>query len=320
MGQEFAVEQVFNATPVLTTDIVTSGGISSFQAGLDFMFGARIQIASITKANPAVVTTAANHNYASGDVVLMQGLYQSSTTGMPQIAEIPFTITVTGATTFTIPWNTNQSNYTALSASPTGAFVKRISHPFLYAPGVSVISGITTGTTTTISTSEAHNLVVGQQVAFHVPTAWGTAELNELPNLIIPGSPIYAYVISVTNYNTFVINVDSSSYTAYNSNQPFNTVGQQVPQVVPVGDVNTGGAVISAGSPLYPPRFVRTIGNTTVNSIGGPGISGAFFTNTRMGFVIGAGAGTADTASVLVGASGNVIYWEAYLSDMLLSS
>src|SRR5947209_4750014 len=52
MGQGFAVEEVFNATPVLTTDVVTSGGISSFSAGLMLQYGAQIQIASISKANP----------------------------------------------------------------------------------------------------------------------------------------------------------------------------------------------------------------------------------------------------------------------------
>ncbi len=31
---------------------------------------------------------------------------------------------------------------------------------------------------------------------------------------------------------------------------------------------------------------------------------------------IGAGVGTNDTSSVLVGANGNVIYWRASLSDM----
>lgn len=107
MGQGFAVIQAFNATPVLTTDVITSNGISTFAAGLDLQYGAQIQISGITKANPAVVTTASNHGYSSGDVVIFQGLYQSATTGMPQICNMPFTITVTGATTFTIPWNTN---------------------------------------------------------------------------------------------------------------------------------------------------------------------------------------------------------------------
>lgn len=318
MGQGFAVEEVFNATPVLTTDVVTSNGFTTFYAGLSLQYGAAKQVVSITKANPAVVTVTA-HGYASGDVVIFEGLYQSPTTGMAQICGIPFTVTVIDANSFSIPWNTNQSNYTAISGSPSGATVKKVLYPYLYAPGVSIISNITLGTTTTVDTTDAHNFVVGQEVAFRIPSSWGTTQLNSLPNSVIPGSPIYGYVVSVTDYNTFVVNINSSSYTAFNSNQTFaSTPGLTWAQVVAVGDVNTGGVTISAGSQLYPPPFTRPISNTTVNTINGPAIQGAFFNNTSMGFIIGAGAGTNDTSSVLVGANGNVVYWVAYLDDIAL--
>ncbi len=317
MGQGFAVEQVFNATPVLSTDVVTSNGISTFAAGQLLQYGPQIQISGITKANPAVVTTGSSHGLKSGDVVILTGLYQSTTTGMQQIAGMPFTVTVTGATTFTIPWNTNQSNYTALSGSPSGAYVRKVLYPYLYFPGTSVISAITTGSTTTIDTTCAHNLVVGQEVAFRIPTIWGTYQLNSLPNSQIPGSPIYGYVVSVTDYNTVVVNINSTSYTAFNSNQTFASFpGEFFPQMVAVGDVNTGGVQISSGSALYPPPYSVQIGTTRTNTINGPAILGAYVNNTAQGFVIGAGAGATDTSSVLVGANGNVIYWKAYLSDM----
>ena len=326
MGQGFAYENVFasfGTTPAvlaLSTDTVIANGISTFAAGSLLQYGASQQVVSITKANPAVVTVT-GHGYATGDVVILTGLYQSSSTGMQQIAGIPFTITVTGANTFTIPWNTNQSNYTALSGSPTGASVKKVLYPYLYLPGVSFISGITTGTTTTIDTTDAHNFVVGQEVAFRVPTAWGTTQLNSLPNTLIPGSPIYGYVVAVTDYNTVVVNINSTGYTSFNSNQPFASfAGEQFPQIVAVGDVNTGGVQISAGSQLYPPPYSMPIGTTKVNTINGPAIMGAYVNNTAQGFVIGAGAGTNDAASVLVGANGNTIFWRAYLHDMNVTS
>jgi hypothetical protein len=321
MGQGFAIEKVFNSTPVLTTDIVTSGGISTFAAGLLLQYGAQIQISGITKADPAVVTTGSAHGLKSGDVVILTGLEQSATTGMQQIAGVAFTVTVTGATTFTIPWNTNQSAYTALSGSPTGAFMKKVLYPYLYFPGVNVISAITTGTTTTIDTTNAHNFVVGQEVAFRVPTVWGTTQLNSLPNTTTPGSPIYGYVVSVTDYNTVVVNINSTSYTAFNSNQPFaDFPGQSFAQIVAVGDVNTGGVQISSGSVLYPPPYSVQIGTTRINTINGPAILGAYVNNTAQGFVIGAGVGTNDASSVLVGANGNVVYWRAFLHDMSVSS
>jgi hypothetical protein len=307
MGQGYAWYEKFNATPVLTTATTSTNGISTFQAGLSLQYGARQQIIGMTKADPIVVNVTA-HGYAVGDVVILEGLYQSATTGMPQISNIPFSITAVGdADHFTIKWNGNQSNYTALSGSPTGAYVKKVLYPFLYEPGVSIIEAITTGSTTTVVTTAPHNLVVGQEVAFRIPTAWGTYQLNSLPNTVIPGSPIYGYVITVTDARTFVVNINSTGYTAYNSNQTVASVsGQQLPQVVPVGDVNTGGVQISSGSALYPaPKFLREDGSYS-STINGPAIQGAFVNNTSNGFIIG---------STIAGTAADVIYYRAFLHD-----
>jgi hypothetical protein len=340
MGQGGGAVDLFNATPVLTTGVITSGGITTFSAGLSFQYGAAYQHTgstdfSISKATAAVITTTTNHNLTSGNVVIFQDLYQTTTTGMPQIAGIPFTVTVLSGTTFSIPWNTNQTNYTvfntATSTNNVGSY-KQVLYPYLYAPGVSIISGYSATTTlgqptTTVTTSDAHNFVIGQEVAIRMPTvpgitpaAWGDSRLNSLPNSVIPGSPIYAYVVAVTDYETVVLNVNSVGYTAYNSNIPVaNVPGLQYPQILAVGDVNTGGVQISAGSALYPPPFIRPIGTTTVNSINGPAIQGSFFNNTSQGFIIGAGAATSDASSVLVGAAGNVIYWTAKTHDIVLN-
>lgn len=316
MGQGFAVQQGYNATPALIYDTVVANGISTFAAGQLLQFGPTLQVASITKASPAVVTSAANHGLTSGDVVVFQGLFQSSTTGMPQIAGIPFTVTVTGATTFTIPWNTNQSNYTALAASPAGATFKKVLYPYIYFPGQTFISAITTGTTTTIDTTNAHNFRVGQEVAFRIPSQWGTVQLNSLPNTLIPGSPVYGYVVSVTDYNTVIVNIDSSAYTAFNSNQAITALnGLSYPQIVAAGDLVSGGETLSSSSVLYPPPVFEPIGTTQFGTINGPAIRGAFVNNTSQGFIIGVGVGTVLTTSVLVGAVGNVIMWEATLHD-----
>ena len=316
MGQgNTAIEYVSAASaPWIPAVDFTSNGISTFGGGLSLQFGAQIQISGITKANPAVVTTGSAHGYSTGQVVLFEGLYQSSTTGMPQICGMPFVITVTGSTTFTIPWNTNQSNYTALSASPTGAFVKRVLYPFLYVPGGSIISAITTGTTTTVSTTTPHNLVVGQEVAFRVPSAWGTTQLSSLPNAVIPGSPVYGYVTSVASNVQFICNINSSSFTAFNSNPTVASVpGLTFPQVIPVGDVNTGGVAYSGGA-LYPsPSFPTFSGGAA--TINGPAISGAFVNNTSQGFVIQNGAGNVQASALLLTASSLYIY-EAFLYDI----
>lgn len=317
MGQGVAVIDRFEAADQLTTDTVDTNGISTFTAGLLLQYGASQTVGGITKADPAIVTVT-GHGYTSGDVVIFQNLYETATTGMPQIDGIPFTVTVIDANSFSIPWNTNQSNYTAITGAATGTTtVKKVLYPYLYAPGTSVISAITTGTTTTIDTANAHNFVVGQEVAFRIPASWGTIQLNSLPNTMIPGSPIYGYVVAVTDYNTVVVNINSTGYTAFNSNQTVASVpGLSFPQIVAVGDVNTGGVQISSGSALYPPPYTLPIGTTRVNTINGPAIQGAYFNNTSQGFIIGAGTAEGDASAVLVGAASDVIYWRAFLHDI----
>lgn len=328
MGQGFATAQYYAAGPALLTGNVITGGISTFSAGQMLQFGPTLTVNVITKANPAVVTTSAAHNLSSGDVVIFEGLFETATTGMPQINGIPFTVTVTGATTFTIPWNTNQANYTAISVAATGTpRVKKVLYPYLYFPGTTVISDITLGTTTIIDTASAHNFVVGQEVAFRIPSLFGTTQLNSLPNTLVPGSPVYGYVIAVTDYNTVVVNIDSTAFTAFNINQTVaQSVGLSFPQIVAVGDVNTGGVQISSGSALYPPPYSVPFGDGSAltagvfadrrNTINGPAIMGAFVNNTSQGFIIGNGAINGVATAILIGAAGNVIFWRAYFSDM----
>lgn len=305
MGQGAAFLVTSNGTEDLTT-YITTGGFSTFSGGLSNQFGPSLQVASITKASPAVVTTGSSHGLVSGNVVIFQGLYQSSTTGMPQICNIPFVVTVTGATTFTIPWNTNQSNYTALSGSPAGATVKQVLFPNAYAPNLGFISALSLGSTTTVTTTAPTNFQVGQEIAFRIPSAWGTTQLNSSNDVIIPGSPIYGYVTSVTNSTQFVVNINSTGYTAFNTNQTVASVpGLSFPQVVAVGDNNLGSNQFGYNSPA----FYNGMGTGAVNSINGPAVAGAFANNTSMGFIIG---------SSISGTTADTIFWRAYMHDLSL--
>ncbi len=329
MGQGFAVEEVYaGGTPsVLRFDTVILNGISSFSAGLMLQYGPVVQHGgtpvsdfSITAANPAVVTTVGNHGLQTGDVIIFANLAQTATTGMQQIAGIPFMVTRTGATTFSINWDASGSNYTAFntatSTNNVGSY-KKVLYPDLYFPGDKFVSFITTGTTTTIKTTSQHQYQVGQEIAFRIPQNWGTYQLNSLPNTLIPGSPIYGYVVSVTDALTFVVNINSTGYSAFNPNQTFAGYTQEKwPQVVAVGDVNTGGVSISAGSQLYPPPQYSFAALNDSSTINGPAIKGAYVNNTAQGFIIGAGAGTNLAGSSLVGAAEDVIYWVAYFDDL----
>lgn len=331
MGQGQAVIQGYNATPALIYDTVTTKGISTFSAGQLLQYGPTQVIGSggsiTASTSPTIVVTTANHGLVSGNVVIFQNLYETSTTGMQQIAGIPFVVTVTNGTTFSIPWDTSNTNtgyYTTITGSdgaiPAAASFKQVLYPALYAPGTSYISAIGTGTTTLITTTSAHNLQLGQEVAFRIPTVWGTSQLNSLPNATTPGSPIYGFVTAVNSSTQVTVNINSSAYTAFNVSQPFASFpGEFFPQIVAVGDVNTGGVQYSGGA-YYPSPLVYSGNSTTATStINGPAILGAYVNATYQGFVIGGGAGTVLTTGKLVGANTNVIYWAAYLSDLAVN-
>ena len=136
-----------------------------------------------------------------------------------------------------------------------------------------------------------------------------------MPNATTPGSPIYGFVTAVTDYNTVVVNINSSSYTAFTTAVGISSVpGLSFPQIVAVGDVSTGGQAISTGSALYPSPVIEPIGTTDISSINGPTIRGAYFNNTSQGFTIGAGVGVTNTSATIMTTS-DIIAWRAYIHD-----
>jgi hypothetical protein len=62
------------------------------------LMGAVIHVAGISNTNPVVISTADNHNLATGDIEVISG-----NVGFPFINDQPYSITVTGLKTFTIP-------------------------------------------------------------------------------------------------------------------------------------------------------------------------------------------------------------------------
>ncbi|MDE3022072.1 MAG: hypothetical protein KGI54_09440 [Pseudomonadota bacterium] len=284
---------LYDSSVALTTGNIASGGITVFVNGLGNQFGPQQQVIGITKANPPIVNVS-NHGYAVGDTVIFEGLYQSATTGMPQICGIQFLVeTVADADHFTVTWDTTGSNYTALSGSPSGAFVRKVIAPFNYVPGATVMENITdnANNTASITTAGAHNLSVGSQFNFRVPFQWGATQLNSNP-LIPGGSPIYATVTSIQSANSFTCSLLSGFYSNLNLNVPVSAVpGLSFPQIIATGDLNTGGGAVTVNS---------------IPSVNGPAINGSFINNTSRGFVVGLG---------VVNAAAELILWEATAYD-----
>lgn len=288
--------EYFNATPVLTTLNLASGGLSFVDAGT-YQYGPTIALAStfVTAANPAVVTTATAHGLATGDAVLLYG-----TTSMLQIAGQVYTATVLSTTTFSIPVDAS-----AFASAATAGFMKKVLYPDLYVPFGVGITAINTSTSV-ITTAQNHGFVVGQQVYFVVPkvstTAWGTVELDTLTYNTANAVPQQAFVTAVPALNQITINLNmTSGYSAFlfpTSAQA--ALGMTFPQVLGIGDQNSGATNAVTPLPVVPPAIT---------------IPGAFQTNTRKGVLIGLGNGTQ-----ILQASTNVIRWRAIFPDQVQTS
>lgn len=98
-------------------------------------------------------------------------------------------------------------------------------NPQYYQPSRFVISAITRGVTTTVTTSENHNYVVGQQVRFIIPPAYGIRQLNEQ----------YGYVISVPSTTQVEVDISSVGMDAF-TDPGTGTVAQ----ILAIGDINSG--------------------------------------------------------------------------------
>lgn len=76
----------------------------------------QVDVSGITKANPAVVTTASNHGFATGDVI-----YLANISGMSQVNNKYYKVVYKTATTFSLQTtagvNVNSSSYNSYSSS-----------------------------------------------------------------------------------------------------------------------------------------------------------------------------------------------------------
>lgn len=99
--------------------------------------------------------------------------------------------------------------------------------PQYYNPSRFVISGITLGSTTTITTSVPHNYVIGQLVRVNVPHAYGSYQLNEM----------LGYVTSIPSSDQVVTTINSILSNPF---IPSPAYGPTLPEILAVGDINFG--------------------------------------------------------------------------------
>ena len=95
-----------------------------------------------------------------------------------------------------------------------------------YKPSRFVISDVTLGVTTLVTTTEDMNYVIGQVVRLLIPSSFGCYQLNERQGI----------VLSIPADNEVEISIDSSQ----NVDQFISSSATTKPQIVAIGSVNTG--------------------------------------------------------------------------------
>lgn len=158
----------------------TTTGIVTFVADATKTVTANVTktINSITQANPGEVTTTTAHGFSDGDKIKIAGV-----SGMTQVNNLYFTVTVTATDKFTIGVNT--SAYTA------------------YTSGGSAIKYGITQTNPVRVNADAHGFTNGQVI--YLAGAAGMTEVNGI-----------AFTITNVATNYFELSgINGSSYTAY---------------------------------------------------------------------------------------------------------
>ncbi len=114
-----------------------------------------------------------------------------------------------------------------------------------YEPSRFVISNLTLGQTTVVTTSVDHNYVIGQQVRLLIPSGFGCVQLN--------GS--FGYVLAIPTTTSVEVDINSTKANSYVA-----ATSTQNPQILAIGDINSG-QINSSGrtsnGTYVPGRFIN---------------------------------------------------------------
>ncbi len=154
-------------------------------------------ITAITAASPAVVSQ--TNTYSEGDIVRIY-----NTTGMLQIAGMPFQISTVSGAGYTLIG----LRAAGFAAAATAGNTRRISKYAAVDPETLYITEITRAVQAVVRTSvdPSAYYVVGNKIHFSVPSSFGMTEINQLTGTILS--------ISAANY-TVTVDIDSSAFTAF---------------------------------------------------------------------------------------------------------
>lgn len=217
---------------------------------------------TITKASAAVASV--TNTYNNGDQVVIY-----NAVGMEQISGMIFTISSVTGSQFTLLG----LNSSAFATSATAFSVRRLTQSPAgivtpMAPQALQVTAVSQAVGAQVTTSQIHNLVVGQKIEFTVPGSFGMVQLN---NFYQGGSKPIIVASVVDTYN-FTLNIDTTNYTAFalpaSSGSPttqlFATVAPagQATTFNPITNVTTGYnfTTVPFRSGIFVPYMLVTAG------------------------------------------------------------
>jgi hypothetical protein len=114
---------------------------------------------------------------------------------------------------------------------PTPPYQNVPIHAEYYKPQVFVISAITMGVTTTITTTLPHDYEIGQQIRLLIPNKYGSRGLNEQ----------IGYVLSIPTTTSVQTDINSIGIDPFIAAPTFVGFESKIPpQIVAIGDINSG--------------------------------------------------------------------------------
>jgi hypothetical protein len=154
-------------------------------------------ITGITNASPAVVSQ--TNTYSENDIV-----YLYNTTGMLQIAGMPFQISSVSGSGYTL----TGLRAVGFAAAGTAGYTRRVSKYNAVEPEFLYITEITQATQAVVRTSvdPTDHYVLGMKIHFSIPASFGMTQMNGLTGKIV--------AVSSTNY-TVTVDIDSTAFTAF---------------------------------------------------------------------------------------------------------
>lgn len=111
-------------------------------------------------------------------------------------------------------------------SSPTPAYSNLPIEPQFYQPSQFVVTAVTLGFPTIVTTAVDHNYVIGQQVRLLIPSSYGCWQLNGAQASVIyvpAANQVSLWLDSQNNVNSFKAGSSTS-----------------IPQIIAIGDYNSG--------------------------------------------------------------------------------